>query len=120
MNLHRHNLLKTIPGWEELCNTSDKKQETIAHKLVKWMDNMKKLPNKRSKDEEERKFGSWISGMKQAKKDFIANGGVQGDRTRTPGFRIWYPEVEKILTDAGYKGVFDCENPKKDAIDMAH
>jgi hypothetical protein len=115
MDNKRIDFLKNIDGWNEFCELKLENDAacTKALFLADWITKMNRMPNKRSEDLTEKELGNWLVQMRKAKKDFKA--GLKG-----AGVRTWYPEIEDILTAAGYPDIFESDDLKKAAIDMAY
>lgn len=84
------------------------KQEAIdnAHGVFRRAKKRGKLPNKRSKDEQEKSDGYWIKIKRRAK---------------SGGHGIWYPELDEIAKQYGFSScIFDPVNRKRGEENKAH
>ena len=83
-------------GFSDAFNFVDRKQIAIdkAHEIFSRAQKRGSLPNKRSKDLQEKKDGRWIQTRKMAKEETNARGSR------------WYPEVDEIAKQYGFFNAF--------------
>jgi len=95
-------------GLPNLFDTVDGEQEAIdqLHEVLKRIEERGGLPNRRSKDPQERKDATWFNTKKQAK---IGKGNG-----------VWYNELEDIAKQYGYSNIFDIVDKRQRAISIAH
>lgn len=81
-----------------------------AYKLRNFLNsNFRIEPKVRSKDPLQRQTANWLVSMRQAKR--------KKNKGQEIPNRTFYPSVEKILTDAGYPGIFN-DNYNKEQIEL--
>jgi hypothetical protein len=96
--------IATEHGLPDLFDNVDLKQIAIDKLMlvIEFYEKYERRPISKSKDENERKLGAWISNQRKNKK----------------GKGNWYPELETIATEHGLPNLFEITDLKQIAIDV--